>query len=158
VLGYQPDTSRFPPNVTSAPLDTLLQESDFVTVNCPLTDATRHLIDGRRLALMKRTAFLVNAARGDVIDEEALAEALRNRALAGAALDVYGEQPLPAGHPFLALDNVLLTPHVAALTQESVARMSIGSAQAILQLMRGERPAHLANPEVWTAWPHRSAT
>jgi D-3-phosphoglycerate dehydrogenase len=158
VLGYQPDTSRFPANVTSAPLDALLQQSDFVTVNCPLTDATRHLIDGRRLALMKRTAFLVNAARGDVIDEGALAEALRRRAIAGAALDVYGEQPLPAGHPFLALDNVLLTPHVAALTQESVARMSIGSAQAILQLMRGERPAHLANPEVWTAWPHRSAT
>lgn len=158
VLGYQPNTSRFPGNVTSAPLDALLQESDFVTVNCPLTDATRHLINARRLALMKCTAFLVNAARGDVIDDQALVEALQARALAGAALDVYAEQPLPSAHPFLALENVLLTPHVAALTQESLARMSIGSAQAILQLMHGEQPEHLANPEVWDAWPHRSAT
>ena len=158
VLGYQPDTSRFPTNVTSVRLDVLLQESDFVTVNCPLTDATRHLVDARRLALMKPTAFLVNAARGDVIDEPALVEALRARSIAGAALDVYAEQPLASGHPLLALDNVLLTPHVAALTQESIARMSIGSAQAILQLMRGERPAHLANPEVWATWPHRSMT
>lgn len=156
VLGYQPDTSQFPPHVTSASLEVLLAESDFVTVNCPLTDATRHLINVRRLALMKPSAFLVNAARGDVIDEQALVGALRARDIAGAALDVYAEQPLPDGHPLLALDNVLLTPHVAALTQESLAKMSVGSAQAILQLMRGHRPAFLANPEVWATWPYRS--
>lgn len=158
VLGYQPDPSRLPPGVTGVPLDELLQRSDFVSVNCPLNNATRHLIDARRLSFMKRTAFLVNAARGDVIDEQALVAALQSRAIGGAALDVYHEQPIRPAHPLLALDNVLLTPHVAALTRESVARMSIGSAQAILQLMRGEQPDHLANPEVWAAWPHRAPT
>jgi len=157
VLGYQPDASRFPAVVASVTLDALLERSDFVSVNCSLTDATRHLIDAPRLASMKRTAFLVNAARGDVIDEQALVAALQRRAIAGAALDVYHEQPLPPAHPLLALDNVLLTPHVAAITRESLARMSVGYAQAILQLMRGERPAHLANPEVWASWPHRAA-
>jgi D-3-phosphoglycerate dehydrogenase len=158
VLGYQPDASRFPADVKSAPLDVLLQESDFVTIHCPLTEATRHLIDARRLALMKPTALLVNAARGAIVDEQALVGALQARGIAGAALDVYAEQPLARDHPLLALDNVLLTPHVASLTHESIARMSVGSAQAILQLMRGQRPAYLANPEVWQAWPYRSTT
>lgn len=156
VLGYQPDPSRFPIFVTSVPLDELMQRSDFVSVNCPLTETTHHLIDAGRLALMKPTALLVNAARGDVIDEQALVAALQGRALAGAALDVFHEQPISAGNSLLALDNVLLTPHVAALTRESVTRMSVGSAQAILQLMRGQRPDYLANPEVWAAWPHRT--
>jgi D-3-phosphoglycerate dehydrogenase len=158
VLGYQPDPSRFPTFVASVPLDELLQRSDFVSVNCPLTETTHHLIDARRLALMKPTGFLVNAARGDVIDEQALVAALQGRAIAGAALDVFHEQPIAPGDSLLALDNVLLTPHIAALTRESVARMSVGSAQAILQLLRGERPDHLANPEVWAAWPHRTTT
>jgi D-3-phosphoglycerate dehydrogenase len=158
VLGYQPDASRFPADVKSAPLDVLLQESDFVTIHCPLTEATRHLIDARRLALMKPTALLVNAARGAIVDEQALVGALQARGIAGAALDVYAGQPLARDHPLLALDNVLLTPHVASLTHESIARMSVGSAQAILQLMRGQRPAYLANPEVWQAWPYRSTT
>jgi D-3-phosphoglycerate dehydrogenase len=156
VLGYQPDASRFPAFVESVPLATLLADSDFVTLNCPLTEATRHLIDAHRLALMKPTAFLVNTARGGVVDEAALVRVLRARGIAGAALDVYAEQPLAADHAFLEVDNLLLTPHVAALTRESTARMSVGTAEQILQLMRGERPTHLANPEVWATWPGRS--
>jgi D-3-phosphoglycerate dehydrogenase len=156
VVGYQPDPSRFPSFVRSATLDELLARSDFVSLNCPLTPATRRLIDSRRLGLMKRTAFLVNAARGEVVDEAALAVALSHRAIAGAALDVYAEQPIPRTHPFLSLDNVLLTPHVASLTQESYEKMSVGTALQILQLMRGQRPTHLVNPEVWEKWPFRS--
>jgi D-3-phosphoglycerate dehydrogenase len=158
VLGFQPDPSRFPAHVRSVLLDKLLKESDFVTLNCPLTDATRNLVDAARLRLMKPTAFLVNAARGAVIVESDLVEALRARAIAGAALDVFTEQPLADEHPFRGLDNVLITPHIAALTRESTARMSVGSAEAILRLIRGERPQHLANPEVWATWPHRSKT
>lgn len=156
VLGYQPDASRFPVDMKSVPLDVLLADSDFVTLNCPLTETTRNLIDAHRLALMKPTAFLVNAARGGVVDEAALVRLLQAREIGGAALDVYAEQPLAAEHAFLGLDNVLLTPHVAALTRESTARMSVGSAQQILQLMRGERPTHLANPEVWAGWHGRA--
>lgn len=155
VLGYQPNASGFPGFVQRVPLETLLAQSDFVTINCPLTPQTRHLIDADRLRLMKPTTFLVNAARGEVIDEGALAQALTDKAIGGAAIDVYTTQPLAPGHPFLGLANVILTPHVAALTQESSVAMSVGTAEQVLQLMRGERPTHLTNPEVWAAWPYR---
>lgn len=156
ILGYHPDASRVPGDVKSVPLETLMSQSDFVTLNCPLTPMTRRLIDARRLDLMKPTAFLVNAARGEIVDENALASALARRSIAGAAIDVYAEQPLAREHPFLSVPNIVLTPHVAALTQESSIAMSVGTAQQILQLMRGERPTHLVNDEVWAAWPHRA--
>lgn len=149
VLGYQPHEAGLPTHVRGMPLDELLAASDFVSLHCPLTAATRHLMDERRLALMKPSAYLLNAARGEVADEAALAQALRSRAIAGAAVDVYAEQPLRPGHPFLSLDNILLTPHVAALTEESSRAMSTGAALQILQLIAGQRPTHLVNPETW---------
>ena len=149
VLAYQPGSSALPDFVNAASLETLLAESDFVSLHCPLTDDTRHLIDARRLASMKPTAYLLNAARGEVVDENALADALSSKRLAGAAVDVFAEQPLRRDHPFLALDNIVLTPHAAALTDESSRAMSTGAARQILQLMAGERPDHLVNPEVW---------
>lgn len=157
VLGYEPSTSTLPDHVRRVALDTLLAESDFVTLNCPLTDQTRGLLDARRLGLMKRSAFLVNTARGEVVDEAALTDALARGRIAGAAIDVYATQPLPQDHPYLGLERALLTPHVASLSEESVERMSLGTAHQILQLMRGERPEHLVNPEVWATWPHRAA-
>ncbi|WJR82074.1 hydroxyacid dehydrogenase [Bradyrhizobium sp. NP1] len=155
VLGYQPRTTDFPEYVRSVQIDELLAQSDFVTLNCPLLPDTRHLIDARRIGLMKRTAFLVNAARGEIVDENVLATALREHAIAGAAVDVYAEQPLAPSHPFLTLDNVLLTPHAASLTRESGRQMSVGTARRLLQLMKGERPLNLVNPEVWATWPYR---
>lgn len=152
VLGYQPRTEGLPGCVQSVPLDELLAHSDFVTLNCPLTPATHHMIDERRLGLMKRTAFLVNAARGEVVDETALAKALNNHAIAGAALDVYGVQPMTPPHPFLDLNNVLLTPHAASLTEESARAMSVGTAERLLKLITGEPPLNLVNPEVWPRW------
>ena len=104
-------------------MDALCRESDFISLNCPLTPETRHLLDARLLGLMKPTAFVVNAARGPVIDEEALVAVLRERRIGGAAIDVFGEQPLRRDHPFLGSDNVVLTPHAAGLTQESSRRM-----------------------------------
>jgi D-3-phosphoglycerate dehydrogenase len=149
VLGHQRRMDALPAFVEPAELDRLFAESDFVSLNCPLTPQTRHLLDERRLAMMKPGAFIVNASRGAVIDEQALARALAERRIAGAAIDVYAEQPLPRAHPFLGLDNILLTPHAAGLTQEASRRMGEGAAQETLRLLAGERPVNFVNPEVW---------
>lgn len=147
VLGHQRRLDALPAFVEGAALDELLARSDAVVLACPLTDATRGLLDARRLALMPRHAVLVNVARGAVIDEEALLAALRERRIAGAALDVYTTQPLPAEHPLLALDNVLLTPHAAGLTVQSMQRMSLGTAEAVRCLLDGRLPRHLVNAD-----------
>ena len=149
VLGHQRRLDAVPGFVTGADVDTLCRESDFIAVCCPLTPETKGLIDARRLALMKPAAFIANAARGPIIDEAALAAALAARRIGGAAIDVFAEQPLRRDHPFLGLDNVLLTPHAAGLTRESARRMSEGAAAQVLQLIAGERPAHLVNPGIW---------
>jgi (S)-sulfolactate dehydrogenase len=112
-------------------LDDLLAESDAVTLHVPLTRETRHLLSAGRLARMKRGAVLVNTARGGVIDEAALAESLASRHLAGAALDVFETEPLPAGSPLAGLPNVVLTPHIAGVTHESNARVSALIAQKV---------------------------
>ena len=149
VLAYQPRAKPKADYVETLALDDLLAQSDFVSLNCPLTPETRHLLDARRIDLMKKTAVLINAARGPVTDEAALAGALRARRISGAVIDVFAEQPLPRGSAFLALDNVLLTPHAAGLTPESFAAMSTGAAKQMLQLFRNEPPTHLVNPQVW---------
>lgn len=149
VLGYQPSTRALPEFVERAELNDLLGASDFVSLHCPLTPETTHLFDAARLARMKPSAFLVNAARGEVTDEAALARALAEGRVRGAAIDVFSRQPLARDHPFLALDNVILTPHAAALTRESVDRMSLQAVRQILQLVAGTPPDHLVNPEVW---------
>ena len=112
VLHYDP----FTPD--SIELDELLRQSDYVSLLCPLTDETRDLIDARRLALMKPNALLVNTSRGPVIDEAALVAALKNHTIGGAALDVLCEEPPPKEHPLFALDNVILTPHIAAFSAD----------------------------------------
>jgi (S)-sulfolactate dehydrogenase len=105
-------------------LDALLAEADVVTLHVPLVDATRHLIDTTRLAQMKPGAILINTARGGVVDESAVAEALRSRRLGGAALDVFEQEPLTAGSPLAGCPNLLLTPHIAGVTVESNTRVS----------------------------------
>ena len=158
VLGHQRRLDALPGFVIGADVDTICRESDFIAVCCPLTPETRGLIDARRIALMKPGAFIANAARGPIIDELALAAALTERRLGGAAIDVYAEQPLRRDHPFLGLDNILLTPHVAGLTQESARRMSEGAATQVLQLIAGERPDFLVNPEIWDKHLERCRT
>jgi D-3-phosphoglycerate dehydrogenase / 2-oxoglutarate reductase len=157
VLGYQPARELIPDFVEAVDLDTLIETSDFISLNCPLTPETRHLVNERRLRAMKPGAVLVNASRGAVVDEAALARALAQKWIAGAALDVYSEQPLRSDHPLLALENVLLTPHAASLTRESSATMSIGTARQVVQLLEGRRPDHLVNPEVWDRYTKRRA-
>jgi len=149
VLGHQRCLDRLPVEAEAATLDHLLAESDFVVLACPLTPETHHLLDRGRFALMKRSAWLVNVGRGPVVEETALVEALRERRIAGAMLDVYEHYRIEPGHPLFALDNVLLTPHLSGMTRESRRRMGRAAAEATLSLLAGERPPHLVNPEVW---------
>jgi D-3-phosphoglycerate dehydrogenase len=149
VLGVKREGHDMPAGVEAVDIDALFERSDFVSLNCPLTAETRHLVDAQRLRRMKPDAVLVNAARGAIVDEAALARALREGWIKAAAVDVFAEQPLPQEHPFRALDNILLTPHAAALTRESSEKMGVGTARQILQLLAGERPSNLVNPQAW---------
>ncbi|MBN1919270.1 MAG: D-glycerate dehydrogenase [Verrucomicrobia bacterium] len=129
-------------------LDELLRESDVVSVHLPLSDGTRHLIGARQLALMKPTAILVNTGRGAVLDEAALVEALRERRIAAAGLDVYEHEPALA--PGLAeLDNVVLLPHVGSATYTARDAMVMMTAESLLAVFDGHRPEHCVNPEVF---------
>jgi len=148
VLGHQRRLDRLPAESRPASLDELLAKSDFVVLACPLTPQTRYLMNYETIAKMKGTAWLINIGRGAVVQEEALVEALRAKRIAGAMLDVYEHYRLAPGHPLFALDNVILTPHLAAVTQESRARASVAAADEMLRILRGERPRNLVNPEV----------
>jgi phosphoglycerate dehydrogenase-like enzyme len=132
--------------VTRTDLETLLRESDVVSVHLRLSDTSRGLITARHLALMKRTAFLVNTARGPIVDEAALLDALRGRRIAGAALDVFDVEPLPPGHPLLALDNVVLTPHLGFVTAEGYAVFFGQAVEAILAFLDGKTPPRVVVP------------
>ena len=149
VLGNQRRLSALPDFVSGVDIDTLCRESDYIALCCPLTQATRNLISASRIAMMKCGAGLINVARGPVVDEGALALALREDRLCGAVVDVYHEQPLRRDHPFLQLDNMVLTAHVGGLTQESMRRLSVGSAQEVVRLLQDEKPLNFVNPQVW---------
>jgi D-3-phosphoglycerate dehydrogenase / 2-oxoglutarate reductase len=147
VLGNQRRLDRLPPEAEPAHLDALLAQSDFVIVTCPLTPETRHLFHPGRFGLMKRTAWLVNVGRGAVVQEEALINALREKRIAGAMLDVYEHYRLEPGHPLFSFGNVVLTPHLAGMTRESRARMSVAAAEEVLRMLDGQPPRNFVNPE-----------
>ena len=128
-------------------IDALVAWCNVLVLCCPLTPETRGMIDARRLALMKPGALIVNVARGPVIDDEALVAALRAGRIGGAALDVFAAQPLPPEHPYFGFDNVLITPHMAGITEESMMRMGVGAADEVLRVLAGELPVNLRNPE-----------
>jgi glyoxylate reductase len=131
-------SSRF----SGVSLDALLERSDFVSVHTPLTDETRHLIDGGALALMKPTALLVNTARGGVVDQDALREALHAGTIAGAALDVTDPEPLPADHPLLDAPNLLVVPHVGSATVRTRAKMAAMAVENLLAALDGRPMPH----------------
>jgi len=129
VIGFDPQIAPYAriwsdEATTAYGLDALLAEADVVTLHVPLTDSTRHLIDATRLAQMKPGSILINTARGGVVDEAAVAAALKTGQLGGAALDVFEQEPLPAGSPLTGCPNLLLTPHIAGVTAESNTRVS----------------------------------
>jgi glyoxylate reductase len=128
-------------------LDTLLRESDFLSIHTPLTEDTHHLIGSNQLAIMKPTAFLINTSRGPVVDEAALVEALRDGTIKAAALDVYEYEP--DVHPgLLELDNAVITPHIASASVATRTRMATMAAENVIAALSGQRPASLVNPEV----------
>jgi phosphoglycerate dehydrogenase-like enzyme len=148
VLAHDPYARRedLPAGVDLADLETLLRESDFVSVNCPLTPETRHLVGAPQLGQMKPTAYLINTARGPIVDERALYEALAANRIAGAGLDVFEQEPTPADNPLFGLDNVIVTPHALCWTDECLRGNGEGACRAILALARGEVPRHVVNP------------
>jgi D-3-phosphoglycerate dehydrogenase len=129
-------------------LDELLRRADFISVHCPLTDETRHLLSAREFGLMKEGVFLVNTSRGPVIDEAALVGALRSGKVWAAGLDVFEEEPLPLDSPLRGFDNVILTPHVGANSEESVADLYRTGVQVAIDVCTGHWPQGVINPAV----------
>ncbi len=129
--------------------DDIFRQADVVSLHTPLTPETRGFVNAARLRLMKPTAFLVNFSRGEVIDEKALYEALKTGIIAGAAIDVYDPEPPLNGNPLFELDNIILSPHSAALTQECVIRMATGAAEGVVDVLSGRRPQFIVNPDVF---------
>ncbi|MBI3970584.1 MAG: D-glycerate dehydrogenase [Chloroflexi bacterium] len=130
-------------------LDDLLRESDFVTINCALTPETRGLIGARELALMKPTAILVNTARGAIVDQRALADALQNGRIAAAGVDVFEQEPISPDDPLLSCETAVLAPHLGSATYATRARMARVAAENIVAALQGKRPKHLVNPQAW---------
>lgn len=128
-------------------MDTLFRESDFLCVNCPLNEQTRGLVSARLLGLMKRSAYLINTARGPIVDEQALVAALQSGGIAGAGLDVFAEEPTPASNPLLAMDNVVLTPHGICFTDECMRGLAESAFRAAVDVAAGREPPYIVNPE-----------
>ena len=152
---YLPADAALPDGVVAASLDDLLAASDYVTVHTPLNDETRGLIGTAAFQRMKPSAYIINCARGPIIDEPALIDALRNGQIAGAGLDVMESSAPPADHPLFGMDNVIVTPHVAFLSQQSVLELEVRTAQATVDVLQGRMPEFLVNP---AALPHSRVT
>jgi glyoxylate reductase len=134
-------------------MDTLLRESDFITIHVPLMKETYHLINEEKLKLMKKTAYLINNSRGPVVDEKALYKALKEGRIAGAALDVFEQEPTPMDNPLLKLDNVVVAPHISSASYETRSRMAEMVAENLVAFFEGKKPPNLVNPEVMKVRP-----
>lgn len=151
VLGYDVTSPQKQEGFTSVSLTDLFARADVITLHLPSTPETRGMIGKELLATMRERAILINAARGDLIDETALRDGLAQGRPAAAAIDVFEPEPLTRDHVFFETRNLFLTPHIAGGTDESALRMSMQSAEAMLRILQGERPASLVNPAVWEA-------
>ena len=153
VLGYDPYVDATAMSAYGVEkvdsLEELLPRCDFVTLHCPGGAETRHMINAAALARMKPDAYLINTARGSVVDEAALVDALRSNQIAGAAVDVYEPEPPLADHPLLHLNNAIVTPHFCAMTEESLYNMGTTVARGVLDVLEGLRPQFLVNPAIW---------
>jgi glyoxylate reductase len=144
-------TRRAVPQVEFTPLEVLLATADFVSVHVALSPETRGLLDAAAIARMKRGAVLVNTARGGIVDEVALADALRSGRLAAAGLDVFAREPVDPASPLLALPNVVATPHIGSASEATRERMVEVAVENLLAALSGERMPHCANPEVYNS-------
>ena len=135
-------------------LQTLLRESDIVSIHCPLSKETYHMIGERELSLMKKTAFLINLSRGAVVDEEALYRFLKDGKIAGAGLDVWEREPVQPSNPLVNLPNVVATPHYLCLTWESFVRKARMTQDAVLKILSSKRPKYVVNPSIYDSKGH----
>jgi D-3-phosphoglycerate dehydrogenase len=140
---------------TKVTLDDLLRRADFVSINCPLDDTTRGMIGAPQFAMMQPHAYFITTARGFIHDERALADALRNKTIAGAGVDVWDKEPPPADHPLLQFDNVIASPHTAGVTREARANMGRFAAEQLIMTLDGKRPPRIVNPQAWPAYSER---
>ena len=158
VLAYDPYVSAevmTKLGVEKSTLEEVMSQSDFVSINCPLTDESRGLVGERQYSQMKPNAYFVTTARGNIHDEKALEEALRAKKLAGAGLDVWEKEPPPLDHPLLKFDNVMVSPHTAGVTHEARVNMGRIAAEQILAALDGKPVARVLNPEVWPRYAAR---
>lgn len=130
-------------------LEELLKTADIVSVHAPANPANQKLFGSKEFGIMKKTAILINTGRGELVDEKALYEALVQGQISGAGLDVFDPEPPDSNNTLFSLDNVVVTPHMAAHSEEGLRMMAMMVAEQVLQVLRGERPPHLANPQVW---------
>lgn len=147
VICHTRTPATVPAGIEAVSYDELLGRADVLAICAPLTDQTRGMVDAAALARMRPGSLLVNVARGPLVEESALIEALVRGHLGGAALDVFDTQPLPLDHPFFAMPNVLVTPHQSGVTEESMFRMGQGVVAEVRRLVAGELPVNLVNPE-----------
>ena len=145
---YVTQESVAPLGVKLVGMETLFRESDFLCVNCPLSDETRRLIGARQFALMKPTAYFINTARGPIVDEKALYETLSSKRIAGAGLDVFEQEPVSPDNPLLKLDNIVVTPHHICLTDECISTVAASAFSACRDLAAGRVPKNVVNQEV----------
>ncbi|MCY0095339.1 NAD(P)-dependent oxidoreductase [Hoeflea ulvae] len=155
VLAVTSRPEALPEGAQAAALRDVLSQSDVVVLCCPLTEATRGMIGADEIGLMSAGAILVNVARGPVVHEQALISALESGRIGGAVLDVFDTQPLPDDHPYLAMHNVILTPHMAGITEESMLRMGQGVVMETRRILAGERPDNFCNPTAWERYLRR---
>lgn len=149
VMAYDPYLKRAPEGIVLSGLVELMQRADFVSVHVPLTPETEGLLDAQMLSLLRETAFLVNCSDSAVVEQVPLVEALAGHHIAGAAFDVFETHPPTADNPLLALDNVVISPHLGGATQETIERHSRMMTDDILRFVNGQRPVNLVNPDAW---------
>lgn len=151
VIYYDPSETRQDPDVKATRVDfeTLLEESDFISLHTPLTPDTHHLIDSEALSMMKPSAVLVNTSRGAVVDMDALYEALKFKRIFAAGLDVTEPEPLPADHPLLTLDNIVIVPHIASASKTARDKMAWLAAKNLIAGLKGDHLPNCVNPQVY---------
>lgn len=150
VIAYDPYLKEAPQGVVLvASREEIYQNADFITLNTPFTKETENMIGKTQLAQMKKTAYLINAGRGELIIDEDLADALNNEVIAGAAIDVFCQEPPSLENPLFTAKNIILTPHVAGSTREAFEGMTVGAAKAVVDFIQGKKPDNIVNPQVW---------
>ena len=145
VIAYDPYVEQIEGVKLCSSLDQVFSQSDFISIHVPYTKETHHLVDTRLLGLMKPDSFLINTSRGSIVDEKALIEALENKSIAGAGLDVFEKEPPSPDNLLLKFDNVITTPHSSALSRECVMKVAITAAQAVVDYLEGRQPKYIYN-------------